>query len=48
MQLLYRIVKIVNLLKNGKQKTPCGISARGFLLFYKFLFLIFIKLNPTI
>lgn len=47
MQLLYRIVKIVNLLKEVK-KTPCGISARGFLLFYKFLFLIFIKLNPTI
>ena len=47
MQLLYRIVEIVNLLKKVK-KTPYEISARGSLLFYKFLFLIFIKLNPTI
>ena len=37
MQLLHRIVKIVNLLK--KIKNPCGIFARGFLLLYKFIFI---------
>ena len=41
-------IKVDGFIEKGKQKTPCGISARGSLLFYKFLFLIFIKLNPTI